>query len=364
MIRIAESFPFNTVTNTAGNFITWLDQALVNGSPTTTVTSIVVVDNVATVTIPTTASGWDKHLTVRVAGANESVFNGDFTITERLSGTQFTFDLVTPDATATGTVTIRQPPIGSYEKVYTGTNLAAYRSTEGHRRYLRVLHTSTTFAILNMYDTMSGISTGTGATSDVFFGVSATGTKRIRAIGNSKFFYIFCSHTTDAIGNMGYAFGDFPSNVEDDAFNTLLIGASTQPSNTSTTSFNGITNFTSASWSSSWLAGLHNQENRKANFGLSVPFSLKSSATIANFRNPGIYGMGVTLLPVSIYENFYGDPILRGRLPGLFCPIEQYPTYQINSTSRIVTINNKKYLPTPIDTNSSWFVSLEDEDWE
>lgn len=53
-----------------------------------------------------------------------------------------------------------------WEKVYTGTNKAAYRSKTGFRPYLRVDDTRSDVAYIEMYETMTDVDTGTSKTPD------------------------------------------------------------------------------------------------------------------------------------------------------------------------------------------------------
>lgn len=97
-----------------------------------------MADNVATVTT-STDHGYEIGSRLLFAGANESVFNDEFEILTIPAPNQFTFAVTTADATATGTITCKVAPLG-WEKSFSGTNKAAYRSLDvtSNQLYLRV----------------------------------------------------------------------------------------------------------------------------------------------------------------------------------------------------------------------------------
>jgi hypothetical protein len=189
---------------------------------------------------------------VQISGANESDFNGDFRVKSIGNTTSFTFDIVTAETTATGTIISKVSPLG-FEKQFSGTNLAVYRSPVGNRRSLRVDDTLAQEARVRVYASMTGVSTGTGETAEVFWRRSTVTSALARdwwIIGTDKFFYFMCAFDGNQ-GLHGNCFGDFFPLNSADIWNTLLIGQSISsasiPGNTSFFHVSG-NNFTRASF--------------------------------------------------------------------------------------------------------------------
>lgn len=129
---------------------------------------------------------------------------------------------------------------GGWEKVYTGTDLAAYRSLTGNRFYLAVDDTQTTFARLRGYQTMSAVSTGT----DAFPSNSGSGSlpsnwgmgkassagsssapRRYWGVRTNRYILMIAEMDgTGAAGRCAFCFGDVPSLCEADSFNTVIMG--------------------------------------------------------------------------------------------------------------------------------------------
>ena len=133
------------LTGVAGAAITLLDALLVDGYTALTVSSITRSSTTATVTT-STAHGLFVGQRVLIAGADQSDYNGTFTITAVNSSTVFTYTVANSPATpATGTITARRAPAG-WTKEFSGTNQAAYRNGAAAkaRRYFRVYDDGTT----------------------------------------------------------------------------------------------------------------------------------------------------------------------------------------------------------------------------
>lgn len=144
-----------------GTLIGLLDACLVDGFDLKTATSLVVAGGVATLTFTGTHSAL-KDSVILVAGSSITALNGEQKVTSK-SGTTVTFATAAADGTATGTITFKMAPLG-FVKAFTGTNLAAYRSTAPGSTgcYLRVNDTTTTLARVIGYETMTDVNTGTG----------------------------------------------------------------------------------------------------------------------------------------------------------------------------------------------------------
>ncbi len=225
-----------TLNGVAGTLIGVLDACLVNGFDSRSVDSLVVASNVATVNI---AAGhtYEVDSIVQVAGATPAGLNGDKRVLSATVNT-LTFDATgISDQTATGTITAKYAPAG-WAKVYSGTNVAVYRSPDvtGTRLYLRVDDTGTTNARVVGYEAMTDVNTGTGpfpTAAQVSGGLywpkansTATTARAWTVIANSKTFFVH-SHTattSPGLGGIVMGFGDFNSRKSGDAYSAFVIG--------------------------------------------------------------------------------------------------------------------------------------------
>ena len=151
-----------TISGTAGSRIAALDACLITGFGAVTATGITVSGGIATATLPS-GQTFAQHAVVLVSGATPSALNGEHRVLTS-SSTQITFATTAADGAATGTIEIRYAPVGGWDKVFTGTNKAVYRSADvtGPRHYLRVDDTGTTAARVRGYESMTDVDTGTG----------------------------------------------------------------------------------------------------------------------------------------------------------------------------------------------------------
>lgn len=148
------------LSGTAGALITLLDAILVNGYGSTNVATLSVTAGVATATF---ASGhpFVRDSTALFAGATPSPLNGEKRILS-VAANSVTFDATgVADGAATGTITTKVAAAG-WEKAFSGTNVAVYRSLDvgSTRCYLRIDDTGTTNARFISYEYMSDANTG------------------------------------------------------------------------------------------------------------------------------------------------------------------------------------------------------------
>jgi len=225
-----------TLNGTAGTLIALLDACLVNGFAAAAVDSIAIAGNVATVT---RAAGhpFEVGSVTQIADAVVSggSINGQHRVTA-ITSSAYQFDVTgLADQIATGAPTHRLAPLG-WEKPFSGTNLAVYRSpnVEGTRLFLRVDDTGTTSARVVGYETMSDVNTGTGPfpTSAQISGGGHWGKSQI-ADATAKGWVIcgddrgFVIHTNSISGASGWAsyFGDVESVKSPDPYACLLACA-------------------------------------------------------------------------------------------------------------------------------------------
>ena len=151
-----------TISGTAGALIAALDACLITGFGPVTPTGITVSGGIATATLPSGQS-FLPHAVVLISGATPSALNGEQRVLTA-SSTQITFATTAADGAASGTIEIRYAPVGGWDKVFTGTNKAVYRSTDaaGPRHYLRVDDTGVMRARVRGFESMTDVDTGQG----------------------------------------------------------------------------------------------------------------------------------------------------------------------------------------------------------
>ena len=224
----------------AGSIISLLDACLVNGWGIQTATSVVVASGVATATFPSDHAAAVESV-VLVAGATPAGLNGEQKVTSAVSNV-ITWATAEADGTATGTITVKMAPAG-WTKVYTGTNLAVYKSSDpaAHGQFLRVNDAGTTAARVLGYENMTAVSTGTGpfptntqVSGGMYWGKSDTaGSTDIpwSLAADSRAFYLnnaayFSTGGPGYRAGTLYFFGDLiPHSRSGDPFATVIFGA-------------------------------------------------------------------------------------------------------------------------------------------
>ena len=154
------------LTNSWGCLIEVLDACLVNGFGAQTVASLTAVNDLCTVSFGS-AHNFKQHQVIKITGANQAEFNGEFRILSVPNISSFTFQLESnaSTSTATGTIVCELPSLG-WQKTYTGTQKAVYKGNGGlDAMYLRVDDscaagapiTGAKFGKITVCDAMSGI---------------------------------------------------------------------------------------------------------------------------------------------------------------------------------------------------------------
>lgn len=325
---------------TAGYLDAVLYSTLVTGFNSKTVSSISVSGNVATVTT-STAHNYTLTDIILISGANESQYNDSFRIKAVTSSTTFTFDLVAADGSATGTITCKIAPLG-WTRVYSGTNKSVYRAPAGTRFYLRVDDTNAQYSVVSAYETMTDVDTGTNKMGDVYWkksNASSTATREWFLVGNDKTFYLFTAW--DATYHAGYAFGNFNSIKSEDLYSCMLIGHNaTAPTNPSySQSFSYVAYSTGNNLGQLLMRANTGVVGAVAFFKFATPSTQFGYST--GFSFPSQSDNGLHLYPVEVAETT--GAVLRGRMPGLYAPLENVAGY-FASGDRTVVINSKIYM--------------------
>lgn len=305
-----------TLSGTAGALIGVLDACLVNGFGSVTLTSLVVASNVATAT----CSGGHHFAMVgnvgpviTIAGATPSGLNGSWRVTVT-SSTQFTFATSgISDQTATGTITAVRSSAG-WTKAYTGTNKAAYSrgALEASAMLLRVDDTPAQYPTFIMYESMSDVDTGSGASTTRYFAKSnaASGTGRAwTLVADEQAFYLF-AQADGSLWLSALAFGDIVPFNSADAFCCLLLGHAAADTVSHLHFVDGTT-------TGAELARAYSQVGGKVSSGRyshrTCQYMGAGTLNLPNWADNGLHAW-----PVECRE---GTTIARGLMPGLFCPI-------------------------------------------
>ena len=223
-----------------GSLIALLDACLVNGWGSQTASSVIIAGGVATATFPSDHAAAVESV-VLVAGASTPAgLNGEQKVIA-VEPNKIKWATDEADGTATGTITVKMAAAG-WTKVFTGTNLAAYKSADpqAHGQFLRVNDAATTFARVVGYENMTAVSTGTGpfptntqVSGGFYWGKSYNaGSFDIpwAIAADSRAFYFNgagrAEFEADYRSGGGYFFGDLlPHSRSGDPFASLLTGA-------------------------------------------------------------------------------------------------------------------------------------------
>lgn len=339
-----------TLNGVAGSLIAVLDACLVDGFGLKTADSVVVSGGIATANF-SAGHSFEPDVIALVTGATPAGLNGEKRVLTTSTNT-ITFDAAgITDQTASGTITIKLAPAG-WEKPFSGTNLAAYRSTDptGTRMFLRVADGTTTARVVG-YESMSDVNTGVSAfpleTQLAGGGYlpkanSANATARAwTLIADIRGWWLHAHTATTSLGISGsvWGFGDYESLKSGDPFACALQCATTDMSantatNAVTAEYVGQSNlagpFTPRSFTG--LGGSvqldHAQESYSVGSGVSGSFASAMVPTYPNGPNNGLFlsrkllvERGVALRGVSrgllpAVQNCHAQFNWRDKVPG------------------------------------------------
>ena len=364
------------LTNNFGCMIDVLDACLVNGFGSQAVSTLTAVGTTVTATFGS-AHNFMQYQVIKIAGATQTEYNGEFRILTVPNANSITFKLAAAPSvtTATGTINCSLPPLG-WLKPFSGTGKAAYRSANtllASRPYLRVVdaldaaYTSTyaKYAKVGIVEDMSDIDTmlgvqapydsaspdknwvGTGSgTSGVngwarwYYAAStavsgglfnsqtpAAGNRQWILVGNSDYFYILPtttvpSATVNTQHASAYGFGAFKSLLNADNSCTFLQSHLTLGNNGASV----IVYFSLVSSSTNGPLLLLRDYAQSANYKTANCLSLNSDASGSGVNNV----IGASTLtntapfaPVFIKEDTTN--VLRGQIKNLFWLFQQKP---------------------------------------
>lgn len=345
-----------TLNGTVGSLIAVLDAVLVDGYNQVNVASITRIGTTVTVTT-STPHGYNNPVTTyweapgvnniaRIAGANETQYNGDWAITY-VSASVFTFQIATAPATpATGSITTKRAPAG-FTKPYSGTNKGVYRSADitSRQHYLQVTDIAdcpngqgARYAGWRGYESMSSIDLGiypfpTIVDIGVFGQYIAKSTTldatargwTIYSDGKTFFLVIHADQTTSSPTNyftscLLMGFGDILSTAPD-AYGTFVCGNLSTSATPVTTTNAGllrpagstIPSLASTGSPGVCLARKYNGQSTPVNpaqiLGCGIPENCIGMTSFLDYPNPFDNRMYLSQLQI------YDGKVLRGALP-------------------------------------------------
>jgi hypothetical protein len=310
---------------TAGALIGLLDAVLINGFNVLAPSGISVSSGVATVSYGTN-HGYAAHDIIKVAGATPAELNGEQRITS-VTSTALTFATTAADGAATGTLETRTAPQGSWEKTYSGTNKAVYRSTDltSTGLYLRIDDSTTTYATATMYETMTDVDTGTGASTIRYWkksNAADANARKWRFMGDSKLMYLANFwHSSNLTQSGMNTFGDIESYKAGDAYHCLVGGDTTTE-----LAYPGYCNYFSLQTgndNNTLFARSYTQIGASVTAGR---LGLRNQDSIGyggfNFPNAADNGL-IFHYPLIVTEP--SSNVARGTMPGLIQPIQNKP---------------------------------------
>jgi hypothetical protein len=371
-----------TITGAVGCIVSLLDACLVNGFGTGTVDSIVVSNNLATVT---RAAGHPMEVgaVALIAGATPTGLNGEKKVLS-VTTTTYTFEATgISNQTATGTITHKLAPLG-WGKPFSSTNIGVYRSNniQGTQAYLRVNDSHSGDGSTNQnagvrgYESMTDVSTGTGmfptlAQSSVTASNWAkdfdngTTPREWVIVGDDRMFYFWHIHRGNpasandrAFSHTNY-FGDFISFKSPDPFGcTLNYGNAPSADEQSygmslPYSDGGVSNTHCIARSPTGI-GSSSIAIRRMSF-LQISNQLVWSGYTSGGQFPNTSDFGLNLYPAFILDSSPYN--IRGRYPGVY--FTDQPISAVFAHREYVTGVNAlpgKTLRVIYNNRTTWFV--------
>lgn len=324
----------------AGTLIAVLDACLINGFGSGTLDSLSISSSVATAT---RAAGHSMEVgtIALIAGitGTYSALNGERKVLSATS-TTYTFDATGhANGTASGTITQKVAPLSSYwAKAFSGTNLAAYQSSDptGTQKYLRVDDTATQETRFIGYEAMTGISAGltgpfpttaqlSGGTFFAKSNAASSASRRWMVCGDSKGFYVAIAHqSTQAAYYITYYFGDVVPTLASDPYCFSVSGHGTTYFGsgvaTFSSDFNNSENTSSAP--SGYMPRSYTGIGSSVAIDKSAPAILSVSSAVYSGSSgytvpyPNRPNGSLYVAPLRCVENAVGD--YRGDYPGIY----------------------------------------------
>lgn len=362
------------LSGTAGDLVALLDALLVDGYNSVTLTSITRSGSTATATL--TSHGFVKDRLVRIAGCDQTEYNGDFWITSTTSST-FTFEVSgspASPATTGSSITAKVAPC-DWTKTYSGTNKASYTQGAGSNGFvLGVDDTDAQVARLRGFESMTAagvvVADGSGpfpTDGQVSGGcyvrksnASSTADRDWVAFGDEKRIYLLENTEGTTTGELkrGFRFGDFHSYTAGDLYNTYLVAADFDDGGYGPGSFVMVSARASGSFltnihGSRWAARSYSQTGGSVRVNDVVSIAANSDAT--GYVHVGYYSNSATTYPAPAAGGMILTPIYvqesipsgnRGVVPGMWAPVHICPLSDFDTFSGAVgtELEGKKFI--------------------
>jgi hypothetical protein len=324
-----------------GKLIDVIDSCLISGFGSKTLSSLTVASGLATATVSTGHEFLD-HVVALVEGSTPSGLNGKKRITV-INSTTFTFDATgISDQTATGTITAKMAPPGTWTKAFSGTNTAAYQSTDiaSLGMYCRVDDSAGTYARVRGYLTIAdqtemdadngatGFPNNTQMSGGGYWhksNASSSATRAWALYADEAAFYLFTDPVNDGTFGGGGMFGDAATDIAIDPYSCMVNYSSSSNPAVSLTVINtfGGTAAAALARSISGTGGsvlsVHHSNSRSTTMGYGAGAMPVYNAAAVDLR----------LWPVEAWET---DAYCRGLMPGLWNPVVKFASLAHSGT--------------------------------
>lgn len=360
---------------TAGSFLSLLTACLVNGYGNQTPTTITRTGSVATIT--KAGHGYMKHNRIAITGFDQVEYNGEFRVESVIDVNSFTINVTgTPVTPGTGASPSMRKSGAGWTQPYTGTNLGAFKQPASllNPVYYRVDDTTTTYATVRGYETMTGIATGTGAFPTVAQRAIAVGfTKSSTAdtvarpwvlVESNGVVWYWSQYNTDITGQGAFfhGFGDFTSYRVGDAWNKHLMGNGWSGSAQSFTHqyhYAGAlnTHIGDGVLTDHWIARSYSQLGTAISYGKVSDYakgggqvSLGARGSYLPMAYPHVIDAGLYMAPVYLHEYRATNCILRGEFVGLWNPLQNMPLAVYDTFSGVAGLAGKDFMALTINS--------------
>lgn len=256
-----------------------------------------------------------------------------------------------------------------WTKPYTGTNKAAYRMPAGTNQfYLRVDDSTANTARVEMFESMSGVDTGSGdfpTTAQISGGLyidkaSASATRAWNFYSNGKYCYLFIQQ--DGTNWWLTRWGDFESYKTGDAYNTDIAGqtAANNATINAALAYRSVGetpagNFVARPYTQvgSSLAVRGNTDWTRCNAGSSTGVLMGS----VGLTYPSPIEGGLHLAPVWVGE---ASANYRGLIPGLWAPCHVKPLVHGDTFAGVGNLSGRTFEAVNVGSTGQVFIETSD----
>jgi hypothetical protein len=211
-----------------GAGIALLDACLVNGFNPQTISTITVTDEVATVTTVGN-HGYEVDQVVLISGTMSPEFHDEFYVKAVPTSDSFTFDIPGGALDSTGG-SVKVAPLG-WEKVYSGTNKAVYRSSNmvSTRISLMVHETISRNMSVQMVEDPQSVDYGIGMGDLIYWfrsNLTTSASRQWALIGDDRLFFFMPKPYDTSYNFFFYTFGDYIGFRVNDPYGCYIGGHS------------------------------------------------------------------------------------------------------------------------------------------